>query len=77
MKEYQVVFKEMNARMTQLEAKNNQLERELKRVMLQSQNRSEADVKKLLKRIGTLENTCRAEFKKVEQIGKIAASDVI
>ena len=58
MKEYQDVFKEMNARMTQLEAKNNQLERELKRVMLQSQNRSEADVKKLSKRIGTLENTC-------------------
>lgn len=47
------------------------VERELQRttVQLQSENEAKAisnDVKKLTKRLGTLEGTCRTEFKKVE-----------
>jgi len=71
MMEYQSFMKDMNDRIRLLEEKNGQLERELKRTTLQSQSKNEAkaisgDVKKLTKRIGTLESTCRTEFKKVE-----------
>ena len=71
MMEYQTVMKDMSARIHTLEEKNAQLERELQRttVQLQSKNVAKAiynDVKKLTKRLGTLEGTCRTEFKKVE-----------
>ena len=71
MVEYQNAMKEMNARIHTLEEKNALLERELQRSTIQLQSKNEAkaisnDVKKLTKRLGTLENTCRTEFKKVE-----------
>jgi len=54
-----------------LEEKNDQLERELKQktVQLQSKNDAKAaanDVKKLSKRLATLEGTCKTQFRKVE-----------
>mmetsp|Transcript_23611 Transcript_23611/g.50971 ORF Transcript_23611/g.50971 Transcript_23611/m.50971 type:complete len:580 (-) Transcript_23611:40-1779(-) len=71
MMEYQNVMKDMNARLKSLEEKNVVLESELKRAKVQLQSKSEAktvanNVKKLTKRIGTLETTCRKEFKLVE-----------
>lgn len=71
MMEYQTVMKDMSARIHTLEEKNAQLERELQRTTVQLQSKNEAkaisnDVKKLTKRLGTLEGTCRTEFKKVE-----------
>ena len=71
MVEYQNAMKDMNARIHTLEEKNALLERELQRSTIQLQSKNEAkaisnDVKKLTKRLGTLENTCRTEFKKVE-----------
>lgn len=71
MLEYQSVIKDMNARIRLLEDKNGQLDRELKRATAQLQSKNEAkaitnDVKKLTKRIGQLESTCRTEFKKAE-----------
>lgn len=66
MMEYQAVIKTMNTRLQQLEEKNGRLERELNRVTLQLQTKSADDVKKMVKRIGTLESTCRTEFKKIE-----------
>ena len=66
MMEYQSVMKDMNARISQLEEKNGQLERELARATLQLQNKSADDVKMLSKRIGKLESTCHTQFKKIE-----------
>lgn len=71
MMEYQDVMKDLNCRVRLLEEKNGQLERELKRTTAQLQSKNEAkavanDVKKLTRRIGTLEGTFRTEFKKVE-----------
>jgi len=71
MMEYQNVMKDMNTRIQRLEEKNALLESELKRMMVNSQSKNEAkavsnDLKKLTKRMGMLESTCRTEFKKVE-----------
>ncbi|KAL7548036.1 hypothetical protein ACHAWF_011323 [Thalassiosira exigua] len=71
MMEYQTVIKDLNSRLCLLEEKNGQLESQLKRATAQLQSKNEAkavsnDVKKLTKRIGTLESTCKTEFKKVE-----------
>jgi hypothetical protein len=66
MMDYQSVIKTMNTRLNQLEEKNAHLERELRRVTLQLQNKSAGDVKKLTTIIGTLESKCRTEFKKIE-----------
>lgn len=71
MMEYQSVIRDMNARVRLLEEKNEKLERELLRCSntLQSKNDAKAishDMKKLTKRIGNLESTCKTEFKKVE-----------
>lgn len=71
MMEYQSVMKAMNTRLQLLEENNARLERELKRTTTQLQSKNEAkavsgDVKKLTKRLGNLEGTCRTEFKKVE-----------
>ena len=71
MMEYQSVIRDMNARVRILEEKNEKLERELMRCSntLQSKNDAKAfsnDMKKLTKRIGNLESTCKTEFKKVE-----------
>ena len=71
MTEYQTVMKDQSNRIRMLEEKNDQLERELKRktVQLQSKNEAKAvanDVKKLSKRLASLEGTCKTQFKKVE-----------
>lgn len=71
MMEYQSVIRDMNTRVRLLEEKNAQLERELKRVTLQTQSKDDAktvsnDLKKLTKRMGTLEGKCRTEFKKAD-----------
>ena len=72
MMEYQSMFKKLNARINLLEEKNARLERELHRKTAELSSKNEAhaisnEVKKLTKRLGTLEGTCRTEFKKVEQ----------
>lgn len=71
MMEYQSMIKEMSTRIRLLEEKNEQLDRELKRTVVQLQSKSEAkvisgNVKKLTKRLGTLESACSTEFKKME-----------
>ena len=70
MMEYQAIIKKLNGRIQILEAKNAQLELELRGQT--SSNKKDADnlsneVKKLAKRLGALEVTCRNEFKKVDQ----------
>merc|ERR1712129_355460 len=71
MMEYQSMIKDMSTRIRLLEEKNEQLDRELKRTVVQLQSKSEAkvisaSVKKLTKRLGTLESACSTEFKKAE-----------
>lgn len=72
MLEYQTVMKDMSYHIRLLEENNARLEREL-RTTVASHNQSKHDVetmstemKKMSKRLGALEGTCRAEFKKVE-----------
>lgn len=72
MMEYQTMFKKMTARLNLLEEKNAQLERELrvKTAELSSKNEAKGmsnELKKLTKRLGILEGTCRTEFKKVDR----------
>lgn len=72
MLEYQTVMKDMSYHIRLLEENNARLERELRAavaVNAQCKHDVEAvsnDMKKITKRLGALEGTCRAEFKKVE-----------
>ena len=66
------MFKDFNARIRQLEENNARLERELNRATSQLQSKTDArvvsnDVKKLTKRLGALESSCRVEFKQAEK----------
>ncbi len=72
MMEYQAMFKKMTAKISLLEEKNAQLERELRVKMAELSSKNEAhaisnDLKKVTKRLNMLEGTCRTEFKKVQQ----------
>jgi hypothetical protein len=72
MMEYQTMIKKLNAKMQLLEEKNAKLELEIQGRTAQVSTKKDTDVlsnevKKLTKRIGTLEGTCKTEFKKVEQ----------
>jgi hypothetical protein len=72
MMECQAMIKKLNGRIQVLEDKNAQLEMELRGRTAQVTTKKETDnihneVKKLTKRIGALEGTCRDEFRKVEQ----------
>ena len=71
MMEYQKLFKQFDTKINMLEEKNAKLERELARstALLSTKNESNVisnDLKKVTKRLNTLESTCRTEFKKVE-----------
>ena len=68
--ECQATIKTLNNKVQMLEEKNAQLERELHGTSASSKNEAanlSNEVKKLTKKLGTLEGTCRAEFKKIEQ----------
>ncbi|KAL9180571.1 hypothetical protein ACHAXT_011024 [Thalassiosira profunda] len=72
MAEYQTVMKDLSAQVRLLEEKNRRLERRLQWSTTQLQSKDEAKVatnemKRLTKRLATLEGTCKREFKKVEQ----------
>ncbi|KAL7465588.1 hypothetical protein ACHAXS_011588, partial [Conticribra weissflogii] len=72
MMEYQAMFKKMTAKISLLEEKNAQLERELRVKMAELSSKNEAhaisnDLKKVTKRLNILEGTCRTEFKRVQQ----------
>ena len=72
MAEYQTVMKDLSAQVRLLEEKNGRLERRLQWATTQLQSKDEAKVatnemKRLAKRLATLEGTCKREFKKVEQ----------
>jgi hypothetical protein len=70
MMECQAMIQKLNSRIQVLEDKNAQLELELRGRAATSKKDSDNlsnEVKKLVKRIGTLEGTCRTEFKRVEQ----------
>ena len=72
MLEYQTVMKDMSYHIRLLEENNARLERELRAaVASNAQGKHDVetvsnDVKKMTKRLGTLEGTCRTEFKKIE-----------
>ena len=72
MLEYQTVMKDMSYHIRLLEENNARLERELRAaaaVNVQCKHDVETvsnEMKKITKRLGALEGTCRAEFKKVE-----------
>lgn len=72
MMEYQSVMKDMNARIRALEERNGRLERELQEATSQLQSKNDAkatlnNVKKLTKRLATMEAMCRKEFRKTEE----------
>lgn len=70
MMECQSIIKQLNGRIQVLEEKNAQLERQLNGQTATARSNVSSlanDVKKVQKRLGTLETTCRNEFKKVEQ----------
>lgn len=69
MMECQATIKTLNSKVQVLEEKNAQLERELQGRSASSKKDADTlsnEVKKLNKKLGTLEGTCRAEFKKNE-----------
>jgi hypothetical protein len=73
--ECQAIIKKLNGKIQILEEKNAQLEMELRGRATSSKKEADNlsnEVKKLVKRIGTLEASCRTEFKKVEQDRKNA-----
>ncbi len=72
MLEYQTVMKDMSYHIRLLEENNARLERDLRAaVASNAQGKHDVetvsnDVKKMTKRLGTLEGSCRTEFKKIE-----------
>ncbi len=72
MLEYQTVMKDLSYHVRLLEEKNDRLERELRDAVAANVKTTHAvetmssDIKKITKRIGSLEGTCRVEFRKVE-----------